>query len=424
MRTPTGLPSASRLQLAVACPASQALPMVDSEIEVGHEGTELHDLLMRHVVGERSPDELRQEHPWLDAVLETVGDRLKGAAVEVAYGWDTATSEARLYGSRIGRHYPERPASMLVGTVDYVVTEPTQLLAVDLKSGLMEQPPVKRLQQMRFAALAVATWDGFSRPVQTAILHAPRDGRRPWWEWGPRYDSLDLIEVADTFRAMVARIGYARKDVAAGKTPRLTVGNHCTYCPARLRCPAQVELVTRWAAKPVEAQRDLKHLMDVETAGRAWAHIEAVEAAVKEAKRQLYAFAAQQPFPLPDGRMVGKHHAKGRDDVDAERAWKALVESFGVEVAKAAMTLKASRTSIREAVGAVAPRGKKKSAGDAVIATLEGAGVITQKWTEDVGPYDPDEVSSAQPALPAAPVEPPATGAPVLSSPGEQEAAP
>ena len=78
MRTPSGLPSASKLQLAVTCPASQALPVVDSEIEAGHEGTELHDLLMRHVVGERSPDELQQKHPWLDAVLETVGDRLRG----------------------------------------------------------------------------------------------------------------------------------------------------------------------------------------------------------------------------------------------------------------------------------------------------------------------------------------------------------
>lgn len=424
MRTPSGLPSASKLQLAVTCPASHALPVVDSELEAGHEGTELHDLLMRHIVGERSPDELQQSHPWLDGVLEAVGDRLQGAAVEVAYGWDTATGEARLYGSRIGRNYPPRPESMLVGTADYVMTGPRgdASLVVDLKTGLADAPPVQRLQQMRFLALAVSTWAADGRPVQTAILHAPRDGRRPWWEWGPRYDALDLVEVADTFRAMSARIGYARKDVAAGKTPRLTVGAHCTYCPARLRCPAQVEGIKLWAGEPVEVARDIERNLTVETAGYAWARVEAAEAQVKAAKSALYAFASQQPFPLSDGRIVGKHRAKGRDDVDAEQAWPLLMERYGVEAARMAMTLKTSRTGLRKAAEAHAPRGKKRETGDAFLRELESLGIVSEKWTEDVGPYDPKDLS-AQPALADTAGPPPDPSSSALSPPGAGEAA-
>jgi hypothetical protein len=120
--------------------------------------------------------------------------------------------------------------------------------------------------------------------------------------------------------------------------------------------------------------------------------------------------------------MVGKHQARGRDDVDAERAWAKLVEMYGVEVAKAAMTLKASRSSIRDAVGAMAPRGKKKAFGDSMIALLEHEGVITAKYSEDVGPYEPTEVLSVPPALAVDAGSPPSPSSSALLPPGVNEA--
>lgn len=393
MKTPTGMPSASRLQLAVMCPASQALTHVDSHHEAGDEGNDLHELLRRELMTLRNPSERpQQESKWLDAVLETVGDRLDvGLSAELAFGYDTATGATVFHGAAIGRNYPDAP-TVINGSVDYVAVGTDKALAVDLKTGLADVAAVHRNQQLRFAALVVGAWTGL--PTQTAILHAPRDGRRPWWEWGPTYDALDLVEVGDVFKSMAARIDYARRDVAAGRTPRLTTGKHCEHCPARLRCPAQVELVSRWAGKPVEAKRELEQLMDVETAGLAWARVEAVEAAVKEAKRQLCAFASVQPFPLADGRIVGKHRVRGRDDVDAEAAWKWLVERYGVAVAKEAMTLKASKSSIRGAIGSTATRGQKRATVDAALAEMEAAGIVSEKWTEDVSPYDPRDSST------------------------------
>ena len=391
MRTPTGMPTASALQLAVMCPASRALPHVDSHHEAGDTGTDLHDLLNRALSGHATNGDAEQLK-WLDGVLEAVADRLNGAVAEAAYSYDTSTGKVDFYGAGLGRNYPQRAPSVIAGSVDYVIERDGKVLCVDLKTGLMDVPSVHRNQQLRFAALVAGTWAGL--PAQTAILHATRDGRRPWWEWGPTYDALDLVEVGGVFASMATRIEYARKDVAAKKTPRLTTGGHCTYCPARLRCPAQVELVRNWAGKTAEANAALEQLMDVETAGLAWARVEAVEAAVKEAKRKLYAFASVQPFQLLDGRIVGKHQEKAKKlEVDAEksRAWLASNVSPAVAEAAIEMTPSTSKTRIWDAISDATPKGKKRDVADATIERMKADGVLVEKWTEDVGPYDPKD---------------------------------
>lgn len=430
MRIPVGLPTASSLQLAVVCPASQALEVVDLHLEAGHEGTDLHTLLASAFVPDLGVDtQLATPHRlvWLDGVLECVGDRLAHAASEVAYSWRLEDGQALCLGNHLGRAYPHE-AGHIYGTLDYVVHSENNggvTLVVDLKTGLSEESPPRRHQQLLFGALVAQGWEGTGAPVQTAILHAPRDGRRPWWEWGPTYDAWDLREVADTFRAMVSRIRDARQDVAVGRTPRLAVGPHCERCPARMRCPAQTESIRLWAGSPVEAARNLEQLLDVETAGLAWARIEAVEAVIKETKRQLYAFASQQPVPLPDGRVLGKHLERGRDDVDAQRAFGRLRELVGPEKALEAMALKTSRTAIRDVVASVTSRGKKREAGDAVVRELEAAGVFQEKWTETVGVYDPHDrsVKSATSALPAETRATPPASTPVLSAGEGMEAA-
>ena len=421
------LPSASKLQLTVTCPASAALPAVRFAHPAGEDGQELHALLAaaldaRKVGVEHVAPETAQE--WLDGVLEAVGDRLDHGVSEVAYGYDPMAGRAWLFGSHLGRHYPERPTPTTVfGTVDYVreMMTPGRWLAVDLKTG-EESTPVQRHWQMRFAALAVAGWHG-AESVQVAILHAPRDGRRAWWEWGPTWDALDLVpfreELAETLRALE----QAKAAVKAGRTPRLTQGPHCSTCPTRLSCPAQTALVRAWATKPQETKAELHHLLDVETAGLAWARIQAAKAAIAEAERQVYAFASVQPIPLPGGQMLGKHRRRGRDVADAEKAWPLLVERYGVEAAREAMSLKTSRTALRKAAEVSAPRGRKREVGDAFVRELETLGVISEKWSEDVGVFDPtdSETQSAQSALAGAAGASPPPAQPVLSAGEGQE---
>ena len=69
-------------------------------------------------------------------MLEAIGDRLDHCVSEVAYGYDPTSGRAWLFGSHLGRHYPERPTSTTIfGTVDYVrETSPGRWLAVDFKT--------------------------------------------------------------------------------------------------------------------------------------------------------------------------------------------------------------------------------------------------------------------------------------------------
>lgn len=420
------LPTASKLQLAVTCSASVVLPQDGFAHPAADEGTAFHALLDA-ALGERkrtglsgslAPATNDAQRAWLDGVLECVGSMLDEAASEVAYGYDAATGVAYLYGSHLGRNYPARPTPTTIsGAVDYVAqTGVGSWLAVDLKTGLADEVPVERNWQLRFAALAVAAWHG-AEVVQTAILHAPRDGSRPWWERGPLLEPLDLLPLRDDLAAAVGHMYKAERDVAEGRTPRLTQGPHCARCPAQRSCPAQTHLVRAWAGRPEEAKRDLHALLDVETAGLAWARIQAAKAVIAEAERQVYAFASTQPVPLPGGLVMGRHRKRGRDVADAEKAWPLLVERWGVETAREAMRLSTSRTALRKAAETQARRGAKREAGDAFVRELEALGVLTEKWTEDVGVYDPTDkqTQSVQPALADAAEAPPPSAAPVLS---------
>jgi hypothetical protein len=108
--------------------------------------------------------------------------------------------------------------------------------------------------------------------------------------------------------------------------------------------------------------------------------------------------------------------------VDVEKLWPWLVERIGVDGARAAVTMKASKTSVRDAVGAHAARGQKKAAGDAAVRELEAAGIIADKWSEEVGVYEPTEVLSAPVALADTTPSPPVASSSALSQPGVNEA--
>lgn len=418
MRTPTGLPSASRLDLAMVCVGSVVLEVVDQRLEAGDVGHSLHaELDSARLGGSASA--------WASKALEAAPVWLPQAESEVTYSLDAKTGEVRREGVHLARRYGDS-TQRFWGTADYVATDgmgADMAHVVDLKTGLLDMPHV---WQLRFGAIGVHA-ETQGALVRVGTLHAPRDERRPWMEWGETYDALDIAGFIGELRALAWRIGKALEDVRVGAVPRLTTGKHCEFCPARLRCPAQVELVKRWAGKTDEAARDLEALLDVDTAGEAWRRIEAVDAVLKNARRQLYAFGAQNPFPLGDGRMFGKHRQRGRDVVDAQAAFRALATRFGSDEALKAVTLETSKTKVWDFVSEKAPHGEKRKQADAFVAKMRAGGILSERWDDDVGPYDPrdESIQSATSVLPAAPAgRPLPAGAPVLSPPDGEEKKP
>lgn len=397
MRVPSGLPTASKLQLALTCPASQVMPVIDSEWAAGEAGREKHQQLQDWVTAPRT--EGAHQSPWLGTVAE-YADQLRDPETvsELALAYDVATCKGRLLGRNLGRNYPETTPTEFYGAFDYVRPSEGEVTVVDLKTGMGDVPHPSRNAQLRFGALAAARWFGVES-ARVGILHAP-EGHAPWWTWAT-LDAFDLEEIALQMKTLADRIGYARNDYQRGKTPRLRVGEHCGNCPARYGCPARVAMAKRLAGEPERVVLDIKAMLTPENAALALARWQAASKAMQEVGGALHAYAAETPIPLGDGRVWGPRTSE-REVVDAEKAWPVLVEKYGVDVARKAMSLDTSKagvsramTALRESIrGATerprgVPEGKVtlKGLNEDALTALRAAGCMEKKTTKTFESY-------------------------------------
>ena len=360
------LPTASKLALVDECPPSWVLPAIRETHDAADEGVDKHGELRAAVsnwTAKLTPN------PWLDAVLELLGDMLNGAKAEAAYAYDTATGAARLLGYDLGRAYGQTPTE-IAGAADYVVETDDVVHVFDLKTGLAPHEDLAHHAQMRALACAVGTTHGKS--VQTWLIVAPRDGQRPYLKRGPLYGAFDLLELGEWLRGIAARIDEARRFYAASKlAPKYSVGRWCANCRARLSCPTQTAMVHRMATTPDDVAADLATaLANPETRRLAYNRLRAAEKALQWVRGQLYASMADLgPIDLGNGKVFGPHETTS-EAFDPETVWTWMSERFGADAARAAMTLKTSKTAISRVVGEHSPRGKKSAAVDAALAEL------------------------------------------------------
>lgn len=383
MRTPKGLPTASRLQLAATCAASAVLPVVDSAWATGEAGHDKHEALaawLRHPISVTDLGDALT--PWLEGVVEATAElRLPGTRDEVAYAYDVTTDAARLLGERLGRAYHQRP-SEFAGSADYVRVEAGRVVVVDLKTGMGETPHPSRNAQLRFLAMAAARVHGVA-VARVGLLLAP-EGQEPRWQWADM-DAFELEAVAVELRTLAERIGWAREAVEAGKTPRLTVGEHCAHCPARFGCPARVAMAQRLAGEPEAVVLDLKAMLTPESASLALARWKAARKALDEVGAALHAYAKESPIAVGDGRVWGPVETE-REEIDADTAWPVLVARYGAEAARAAMTLDTSKAGVERmarVVRELPDSGKPtiKSVTTEALDALRKAGAVKTKTT-------------------------------------------
>jgi len=428
MRTPTGLPTASKLQLALTCAASQVMPVIDSAWATGDAGRDKHAALADWAT---APDDAVLDLPapmlaWLETVAEYAAElRHPETISELALAYDVATGKARYLGRNLGRAYPETTATEFYGSFDYVRLADGTVIVVDLKTGMGEVPHPERNAQLRFGALAAAKHFGVDR-ARIGILHAP-DGRAPWWIWA-ELDAFELEVVAVDLKRLAQHIGYARNDYQRGKTPRLRVGEHCAHCPSRFACPARVAMAQRLAGEPEKVVLDIKALLTPETAAVALARWQAATKAMQEVGNALYAYASESPIPLGDGRVWGPRTTE-REVIDAEKAWPVLVAKYGAEVARKAMSLDTSKAGVDRAMKELreslrgapqrpqgVPPGKVtlKALNEETLKALREAGCMTMKPTKTFESYavapgissagvDDGEDGAEQRAFPAGP---------------------
>lgn len=374
----TRLPSASKLQLAATCVGAHVLPGVSTAWASGEAGRERHAELARHVAGEA----IKAPSSWLAALLEYGDDLapLRGCRDEVAYAWDLESGEARELGQRLERAYESVCATEYYGTADYVRVSDGHVVVVDLKTGMSEVPHPTRNAQLRFLALAACRAHGLEA-ARVGILHAP-EGRAPWWQWAD-LDAFELEVVAEDLRALHRRLEAGAKAVEAGEAPRLTLGEHCNWCPARYSCPARTAMARAMGQAPDDFAAALKaSLEDDATAGDVLARWRAAKKIVEEVGAALHARAAERPIFVEAGQVWGPREST-REVIDGEAAWPVLVGLLGVEGARQAMTLATSRAGVERGVKHAKAEGVMSGTIKAGVAqaldALRAAGAVAQK---------------------------------------------
>ena len=339
--------SASALARIEKCPASESLPHTQQENEWQGPGLAKHKYV--EVAMPDGPE------AGLLAIPEKYRDECRNISTqefidffgeaprhEVSYALDVETGEARELGEGLGRAYPKVNSTTIVGTADMVLVdyERSRVMVSDMKTGRAWLPDAKDSVQLGFFAVALARVVG-AKQARVAYHKLNADGS--WYEMADDYDEIDLD-------GMFARL---RDIVTATQThSQPSLGDHCAFCPARLACPAQanvmqqmVPLVDRLPEINAEMAWDLHEWLP-----HAKKQVKLLDDALKD-------YVLHNPGAKRDGmelRMVRTEKEK----VITKTALQVFLNQYGVDALMDAVST--SKSALQKAVPATAPRGAKK----------------------------------------------------------------
>lgn len=393
------LPSASKLELTDTCEGSAVYPGVDSTDFWADLGTAKHAFLARALeVGRETalaevPEKHRAACASLD--LEQLPAGQPGAWVaEVAFALDVETGAARELGRGIDRQYAAaglRPTE-IPGSIDLLAlsVDGDAVIVTDYKTGWARVTTAQENLQLLFAAVCASLVYG-KLAARGAILYPGPDGDQPYFDVGT-WDAFDLDaakqRLMELGRKVLALRAAAEGDPTTGEvvTPRLVVGKHCRYCPAIASCPAQGKFVRRLLHAPEDTLADLKGMLNPHTARLVYDRLKAVKYVIERAETALYAYAAFNPVALSDGTVLGETETQ-REYLDPAAVTSTLTTMFGEDVARDALESKATKASVKRALGkhggAVGKRMKR------VLSALRDTGGVRVKTIRTVREFKP-----------------------------------
>lgn len=363
----------SKLPLADRCLGAVVLPGVRTESsDAALAGTGRHAYLRRvaEVGRDAALAEIPTDAPWRGTCEGIEVDAIPAGLWEAAYAYHPGTDTARLLGTDTGRDYSGVNEYEISGTAD-LVTEAEDGSArpwvIDFKGSDAVDPPAHNLQVGFYALCVARVWGVDSARVSICYVHS--EGRLEWHH--ADLDGWDLAVIAAQVRSLWDRAREAR---AAGRTPDLTAGLHCRYCPAFTACPAQVTLARELVSERDAAAETNTLMLSDESAGKAWVKVAQYRQVLDRIEGALRERAMVRGLPLPDGsRLVVQESARRVLDVDktlpvlrglvGDRAESfversiasSVVESIAREVAKARGE---KLTTTREAVWSQLREGK------------------------------------------------------------------
>jgi hypothetical protein len=382
-------PTASGLPRAEACPLSCVLPHVeDVTPRLSRDaGSAIHGfvrdapVLGREAAMAAVPEAHREVCAALD--LESIlGANPEAWAQELALAWHPETGEAvELHRGRGDRDYSAAPADALVGTPDLVglADGGARSVVLDLKTGWADLGKPEASLQLGFGAVAMMALHG----CMSATVGFVRviNGEGVWRT--AELDALDLAAMA--VRLQRVWITVAKAELMPEEFSPV-IGTHCRYCPAYLRCPAQMGLA-RELARDMELHNVELPPLTPEDFPRVLDRLEAGEALLKRIREHVEAYASAHPVHLPDGRVYGLVE-QARESFDVEKSAPVL-EALGLGAA-VEVERKVTKASVKRAIQRALPplpRGSIKKTFEA----LRGAGAAGEKRFTSVGYFRPGE---------------------------------
>ncbi len=352
--------TASGLERVTECPASAILPRASERTQENTRGSERHmfiELSASHgrdkalkFLAEKGTDENTI------AICEAMDlERLPlELAHEVAFAFDIANGQARELGRGLNRKYKDLAPFEIAGTADIVGVSDDSVFVGDYKPAFLPLTPARENLQLRFLALCAARAYGKDE-ARIELVRLKDDGSS--WREPAELDLFDLDETAASLRSLPGRVDQARILWQSRKSPDVSQGPWCRYCPAFHSCPAKTSLALQLASGSF--QRTPGSRLTPEIAGEAYFQLKAAEELIAKVRKVIYAMAKESPIELPNGMMLGEIVKAGNEKLDGQNVFDVLKFLHNEDVAKAAVKLtttkKAIDAALRPVVSTLAP---------------------------------------------------------------------
>lgn len=312
--------TASSLADASRCPASHALPVVRRPgSEYATDGHSVHGYLAAAALDQDTAPLLEAMSPRARAMCqgidtEALWSGLVRLAPEASFRVDVDTGQVRILGYNLDRQYPARGRRDIDGTTDLVTYDATagHPVILEYKTG-RDVGPVECNMQLQFAAYCMLCLSG-APTVECRLVYV---GSTPARVVTGRFSRGQRGGLRASMQRIWARVQATRALVRRGLVPDVQTGEACTYCEAKMHCPAYAGAVALLLGRePGWITR--------EEAGEAWEQLRRAEAVIAETRGQLTALAAEQPLPLANGRELAMVSMPGRAVLDVEKALSCL----------------------------------------------------------------------------------------------------
>ncbi len=360
--------SASALERAFRCPGSFALPQANTTSTWAEQGTANH----------AAQEEAAAAGEFPEDVLAILGSASATAKAEVMLVYDYASDTGRIVGQGSGRGYGTLLPTEIPGTADILACDADRVYVIDRKLW-RSAGSAQTNAQLAHLALAACRALGKHEATVALIYETGRVDRAD-------LDVIDLTAHRERLRVLERSLAEQTGRYQSGAMPDVAEGAWCRFCPAAHVCPAKIALVRRLISGEEASDISLLTPLDGAAAAFAYERLGHARQLLKRIESAIYAYAAESPVPLGDGKFLGKHQTRGNEKLDGDVVYTTIREQYGQAIADQAVTRHATKKAISAALKAAGAAPVSKAEAE-ILRAVRAAGGSTRETKETIGEY-------------------------------------